>query len=139
MPVMRLRVVWGLVETIATFSPTRTLSNVDFPTFGRPTSAMNPDLKSDISVTLFKVQGSKFKVSSTLNLEPCTLNVLLLSQVHFEMEFFELLVVHPRRRIGHQAGRPLSLGEGDGIADRRHTGEQHHQAIKSEGDTTMRR
>ena len=36
MAVMRLRVVWGLGETIATFSPTRAFVSVDLPTFGRP-------------------------------------------------------------------------------------------------------
>ena len=48
MPVMRLRVVWGLVETMAIFSPTRAFSKVDLPTFGRPTSAMKPDLNSSM-------------------------------------------------------------------------------------------
>src|SRR5262245_41062511 len=39
---MRLRVVWGLSETMATFSPTRRLTSVDFPAFGRPTTATSP-------------------------------------------------------------------------------------------------
>ena len=43
-PVMRVRVVWGLSETIATFSPIRALSRLDFPTLGRPTMATNADL-----------------------------------------------------------------------------------------------
>lgn len=42
---MRLRVVWGLGETMATFWPTRVLTNVDLPALGRPTMAMNPDWK----------------------------------------------------------------------------------------------
>ena len=33
---MRLRVVCGLLETIAIFSPTRKLVKVDLPTLGRP-------------------------------------------------------------------------------------------------------
>ena len=33
---IRWRVVWGLSETIATFSPTRPLTSVDLPTLGRP-------------------------------------------------------------------------------------------------------
>ena len=41
-PVIRVRVVWGRRETMAIFSPTSRLSNVDLPTFGRPTSATNP-------------------------------------------------------------------------------------------------
>ena len=36
MPVMRLRVVCGLRETMATFSPSSALSRVDLPTFGLP-------------------------------------------------------------------------------------------------------
>ena len=39
MPVMRLRVVWGFLVTMATFSPTRWLVRLDLPTLGRPTSA----------------------------------------------------------------------------------------------------
>src|SRR5215207_8721652 len=39
---MRLRVVWGLSDTIATFVPIIRLSRVDFPAFGRPTSEANP-------------------------------------------------------------------------------------------------
>src|SRR6266404_1765041 len=39
---MRLRVVCGLAVTIAIFCPTRRLSSVDFPAFGRPTMATNP-------------------------------------------------------------------------------------------------
>ena len=35
-PLMRLRVVCGLCDTIAIFSPTRRFRSVDFPTFGRP-------------------------------------------------------------------------------------------------------
>src|SRR2546428_9105089 len=42
MPAMRLRVVCGLGVTIATLAPTRALSSVDLPTFGRPTMAAYP-------------------------------------------------------------------------------------------------
>ena len=37
-------VVWGLSETIATFSPIRVLSKVDLPTLERPITATKPDL-----------------------------------------------------------------------------------------------
>ena len=33
---MRLRVVWGLLETMAIFSPTSALVRLDLPTLGRP-------------------------------------------------------------------------------------------------------
>ena len=39
---MRLRVVCGLSETIATFWPTSRLTRVDLPTFGRPTTVTKP-------------------------------------------------------------------------------------------------
>jgi hypothetical protein len=44
MPQMRFRVVWGLLETMATFSPTMVLVRVDFPTLGRPQMAIMQDL-----------------------------------------------------------------------------------------------
>src|SRR5271166_778252 len=43
MPWMRLRVVCGLRVTMASFSPTSALSNVDFPAFGRPMIETNPE------------------------------------------------------------------------------------------------
>ena len=39
---MRLRVVCGLFETMATFWPTRRFTRVDFPTLGRPTTVTKP-------------------------------------------------------------------------------------------------
>ena len=39
---MRVRVVWGLSDTIATFVPTMRLSSVDLPAFGRPTRDAKP-------------------------------------------------------------------------------------------------
>src|SRR5439155_23256190 len=43
------RVVCGLSETIATFSPTRALTRVDLPTFGLPTTATTPLRKAVIA------------------------------------------------------------------------------------------
>ncbi len=40
---MRVRVVCGLGETMAIFSPISRLSSVLLPTFGRPMSAANPE------------------------------------------------------------------------------------------------
>jgi hypothetical protein len=37
-------VVWGLSETMLTFSPTIRFRSVDLPTFGRPTRVTKPDL-----------------------------------------------------------------------------------------------
>src|SRR6266568_5510412 len=44
MPRMRVRVVCGRGETMATFSPRTRLRSVDFPTLGRPTMATKPAL-----------------------------------------------------------------------------------------------
>src|SRR5688572_9549566 len=41
-PTMRFRVVCGLSETMASFSPTSRLRSVDLPALGRPTRATNP-------------------------------------------------------------------------------------------------
>src|SRR5271166_4986734 len=43
MPWMRLRVVWGLRVTMASFSPTSAFSSVDFPALGRPMMETNPE------------------------------------------------------------------------------------------------
>ena len=45
-PWMRWRVVCALREVIATCAPTILFSSVDLPTFGRPTIATVPVLKS---------------------------------------------------------------------------------------------
>ena len=42
-PVIRVRVVWGLEVTIATFSPTSRFVRLDLPTFGRPMTATNTE------------------------------------------------------------------------------------------------
>lgn len=44
MPLMALRVVCGLEEVMAIFSPTKALVKVDLPTFGLPTKLAKPDL-----------------------------------------------------------------------------------------------
>src|SRR5579864_6153671 len=43
-PRIRFRVVWGTAVTMETLAPTRALTRVLFPAFGRPTMATNPDL-----------------------------------------------------------------------------------------------
>ena len=42
-PVMRVRVVCGRGDTMATFSPSRAFSRLLLPTLGRPTIAINAD------------------------------------------------------------------------------------------------
>src|SRR5713226_10779277 len=41
-PRIRVRVVCGLGLTLASLAPTKAFSNVDLPTFGRPTKATKP-------------------------------------------------------------------------------------------------
>src|SRR5580700_11423739 len=43
MPRMRLRVVWGLGEMMASFSPTSAFSSVLLPALGRPRMQTNPE------------------------------------------------------------------------------------------------
>jgi len=40
---MRLRVVWGLRVTMASFSPTSAFSSVDLPALGRPMMETKPE------------------------------------------------------------------------------------------------
>jgi len=42
-PRILFRVVCGFGLTMASFCPTKALSNVDFPTFGRPRMQTNPE------------------------------------------------------------------------------------------------
>ena len=51
---MRFRVVWGLLEVIATFWPMIAFISVDLPTFGRPIIATYPDLKLAFSILLLR-------------------------------------------------------------------------------------
>jgi hypothetical protein len=41
-----LRVVFGCCEVMVTFLPTKALISVDFPEFGLPMMATNPDLNT---------------------------------------------------------------------------------------------
>jgi hypothetical protein len=50
MPRMRFRVVWGLLEMMAIFSPRRVFRSVDLPTFGLPMMEMKPDLNFSSSL-----------------------------------------------------------------------------------------
>ena len=62
-PAMRLRVVCGLAETMATFSPMRAFSSVLLPALGRPRMATNPDFKGEMLLTSlrhFRLFGLSF-------------------------------------------------------------------------------
>jgi hypothetical protein len=73
---MRLRVVWGLGETMATFWPTSVLTSVDLPALGRPTIATKPDLKGmeELIVRLLRVARKVGASARDLAEEVKTLN-----------------------------------------------------------------
>src|SRR5437879_9138782 len=107
---MRLRVVCGLDVTMAIFCPTRRFTSVDFPAFGRPTTATNPDLNaffSGISLPSIRSHQLCFK-----DLAFCRSGLHLLANAypqhfclirfqHFESMPFE---VRPIAGRGHLAG-----------------------------------
>jgi hypothetical protein len=51
-------VVCGFLEVMAIFCPIKWFINVDFPTFGLPIIATNPDLKSALINSPFTVNVS---------------------------------------------------------------------------------
>src|SRR5580704_1842792 len=55
---MRLRVVCGLEVTMAIFCPTNRFSNVDFPAFGRPIMATNPERNPFFFLSLSLAAGA---------------------------------------------------------------------------------
>ena len=52
MPRMGLRVVFGWADVITIFLPTKALTSVDLPTFGRPITATKPARCSDVMVVV---------------------------------------------------------------------------------------
>src|SRR5580704_2655360 len=57
---MRLRVVCGLDVTIAIFCPTKRFRSVDFPAFGRPIMATNPERNPSFFVSFSLAIGATF-------------------------------------------------------------------------------
>ena len=55
------------------------------------------------------------------------------------MQFAQLFFVHRVRRLGHEAGGALGLGEGDHVADRLGAGHQRDQPIQPEGQAAVGR
>src|SRR5690606_3034552 len=64
-------------------------------------------------------------------------SALLLAHLH--THFAQLLRVHRRRRLGHDAGGGPGFREGNHVADRFATGHQHDHAIQPERQATVRR
>src|SRR2546425_11236553 len=59
MPWMRLRVVCGRGETIATLRPTSWFTSVDLPTFGRPRIATKPERNSMAGIILLRQEQER--------------------------------------------------------------------------------
>ena len=53
--------------------------------------------------------------------------------------FFRALFGDRGRGVRHQVGAARGLGEGDDFADGGFPGQDHHQAIEAQGDSTVRR
>src|SRR5688500_12003388 len=105
MPTIRVRVVCGLFETMASFSARSRLSRVDLPALGRPTSATAPE-RSALE------RGARESAPGSANLPA----LLLLEQP---------LHAHPPRApvvgaLDHEA-QPLHL---DGLPHARHVPEE---------------
>src|SRR5205085_8027288 len=64
---MRLRVVWGLFETMETFWPRMRFSSVDLPAFGRPTRATTPNFISNDSSQLSALSSQLSDLCSVLS------------------------------------------------------------------------
>src|SRR5687768_2762482 len=101
MPTIRVRVVCGLLETMASFSARSRLSSVDLPALGRPTSATEPE------------RGPPEDTPGSANLAPLLLRG------------GQALDAHPARApvVGalHHEAQPLHL---DRLAHARHVPEQ---------------
>ena len=63
MPIIASRVVWGLGETIATFSPTSTFTSVDLPAFAFPINATYPLFVYSLArLILFNTRSSTARI-----------------------------------------------------------------------------
>ena len=71
-----VRVVCGRSETIETLAPTIALRSVDFPTFGRPTIATNPDRNSAASALRqllpLPLRAATGRITTETMRRPCT-------------------------------------------------------------------
>ena len=68
-PEMRVRVVWGLRVTAASFWPTRAFRSVDLPTFGRPSRPTNPARNPDVDSVALGSSCSSGIMSACYGLE----------------------------------------------------------------------
>src|SRR5260370_3735379 len=105
---MRLRVVCGLEVTTAIFCPTSRFTSVDFPVFGRPMMAANPERKLFFACSFLSI-GVCRAVHGNLALGGDSLHLLadshpqhfsLVRFHHFESMAFQVDLVSGR---GHPA------------------------------------
>src|SRR6185503_4167827 len=96
-PIMRVRVVCGLSDTMAIFSPTSLLSSVDLPAFGRPISATVPDLLFWVSIRAIDFGNLSFywfvfiaAACRVFNLsQPHAIDALAVGFDNFKLQTFE--------------------------------------------------
>src|SRR5208282_1137145 len=89
---MRLRVVCGLGDTIATLRPTSVFTSVDLPAFGRPTIATNPDLKA-MTQELYAKPHAEVRPSSNRRIPPRDLVLRLVGCGGNQLELKRLLSI----------------------------------------------
>src|SRR5271169_6460649 len=98
---MRLRVVWGLRVTMASFSPTSAFSSVDFPALGRPMMETKPERNGISGLHLVGV-------ADTVQAHPHPLHAALSGLEHFETKaiFFKHFAClrNVARHFAHQSG-----------------------------------
>src|SRR5713101_3596937 len=104
---MRLRVVCGLEVTIAIFCPTSRFTSVDFPAFGRPMMATNPDRNLFFAFSLLAI-GVCRAVYGNLTLGGNSLHLLadsypqhlsLVGFHHFKSMALQVNLVSRRRHL----------------------------------------
>ncbi len=61
------------------------------------------------------------------------------TQIKLQFQFLELFCVDFGGSFGHETRRFLGFGEGDHVADRRRSSEDHRDAIEAERDAAVRR
>ena len=81
---MRLRVVCGLSETIASFWPTSRLRSVDLPALGRPTSATKPAFMPWLRPPS-RGTGSRRLIRTRVMRRCCGIDDLHVEAVHFDV------------------------------------------------------
>src|SRR6185503_14274927 len=89
---MRVRVVCGLSETMASLWPTMRLRSVDLPAFGRPSNETKPDLPLILDGCRRAAAEADLRDASTFDLEP--IDVEALSDVRHASQMRQQVPAH---------------------------------------------